>query len=226
MMLIVAVGCGEPNASVTIDNSGEAALVVEVNDEPKAMIEPGTFQTLSFPPGEYNFKVQAAGETLFEGTKTLEPSKSFGSGREYVWNPDGGNRYAVCKVVYGDMVFGSAAESAILKFAEQHTGQKADPTRVDFIKMKRYAEPMPADPWFELPLDCMYTLRNPPESVYTRGGSTARRALTRISKEDHHQLQTVFAVENPTESDLEILAEVTVRTLDSLEFLEPIESTL
>ena len=225
MTLTAAVGCGEPNATVTIDNSGEAALVVEVNDLPKAMIEPGTFQTLSFPPGEYKFKLQSAGETLFDGMKTLEPSEVFGFGREYIWNPGGENRYAVCKVMYGSMIFGNAAEDAILKFAEQHTGQKADPARVEFFKIKRYAEPMPSTTWFEMPRGVMYTLKNPPESVYTRSGSTSRRALTRISKEDHRQLQTVYSIENPTESDVEILAEVAERALNSLEFLQPTGGT-
>jgi hypothetical protein len=217
-----ATGCGEPNATVVIDNGGAATMIVEVNDQPAAMIEPGEFKSLSYPPGDYKFVVQSGGETLFDGTKTLEPSERFGFGREYIWNPGGENRYAVCKVVYGDQIFGEAAQSAIVAFAEAHTGQKADPTRVEFIKVKRYAEPMPSSPWFELPRGVMYTLCNPPDHVYTKGGSDSRRALTRISKEDHAQLQNAHSVENPTEQDLGLLIEATERALDSLYELDPL----
>lgn len=216
-----ATGCGEPNAVVVIDNGGDATMVVDVNDQPAGVIEPGEFKSFSYPPGDYKFVIQSGGKTIFDGTKTLEPSEYFGFGREYIWNPGGQNRYAVCKVIYGSDLMSDLTNSAIVKFAEAHTGQKADPTRVEFIKLKRYAEPMPSSSWFELPRGIQYTLRNPPDEVYTRGGSTSRRALTRISKRDHAKLQNAHAVENPTPQDLEILHEVTERALDSLYDLEP-----
>jgi hypothetical protein len=217
-----ATGCGEPNAVVVIDNGGAATMVVEINGQPAGMIEPGQFKSFGYPPGDYKFVIQSGGETLFDGTKTLEPSQRFGFGREYIWNPGGENRYAVCKVVYGDQLFSDMTNSAIVAFAEAHTGQKADPTRVEFIKLKKYAEPMPSSSWFELPPGVQYTLRNPPDTVYTRSGSDSRRALTRISREDHAQLKNAHSVENPSPYDLEILTEVTERALDSLYDLEPL----
>jgi hypothetical protein len=217
-----ATGCGEPNAIVVIDNGGAATMIVEVNDQPAGVIEPGQFKSFGYPPGDYKFVIKSGGETLFDGTKTLEPSEYFGFGREYIWNPGGENRYAVCKVVYGDQLFSDLTNSAIVKFAEAQSGQKADPTRVEFIQLKRHAEPMPSSSWFELPRGVQYTLRNPPDEVYTRNGSDSRRALTRISREDHAQLKNAHAIENPTPQDLEILNEVTGRALDSLYDLEPL----
>jgi hypothetical protein len=210
------VGCGEPAAVVFIDNGGQAAMVVEVDGQPAAMIEPGEHESLSFPPGDYKFHVKSGGETLFDGSKTLERSDRFGFGRQYVWNPGGEHRYAACKVVYGSTLVSDAAENAIVKFAEHQTGQKADPLKLQSLRLKRFAEPMPAASWFELPPGILYILTNPPEYVYSRTGSDSRRALTRISKQDHAELQRTRAVDNPSERDVQALAEATEKALDSL----------
>ena len=197
-------------------------MIVKVDGQPAATIESGEFTLIRMPPGEHEFHIQRAGRTLFDGTKTLEKAKGFANPREYLFNPGGEFRYASCKVLYGSQVYSDAAESAIVKFAEHQAGEKADPTRLEFLKIKRFAEPMPARRWFEIPGGISYVLRDAPDSVYTRTGSDSRRVLTRISKRDHNQLLRYCAIENPTPRDLEALAGAASNALDSLSLLEPI----
>ena len=219
--LCAALGCGEPSASIFIDNGFDQAMILQLDDKEAARIEPGQVGTISLPPGTYLCQVVCDGRTLFNGRKTIEPSESLGTGRQYVWNPGGDFRYAACKVIYGSLDIGEAAENAIVGFAETYSGQKADPTKLKFIQLKRYAEPMPATTWFELPAGISYVLRNPPEHVYSRTGSDSRRALTRISPDDHAQLQHFHALEQPSSNDVDNLFEVTQYALDSLENLTP-----
>jgi hypothetical protein len=87
--------------------------------------------------------------------------------------------------------------------------------------MKKYAEPMPAVTWFELPSGVQFILREPPESVYSKYGSETRRALTRVPAKDHAQLRRSHAIEQPTERDVASLGSVTERVLDSMSNLPP-----
>jgi hypothetical protein len=124
-------------------------------------------------------------------------------------------------VVYGSTVFSDQAEDSMVKFAEYYKGEKADPMMVEYIKMKRYAEPMPPTAWFELPSGVQFILREPPESVYSKHGSESRRVLTRVSAKDHAQLRHGHAIEQPTEQDVASLGNVTERVLDTLGNLPP-----
>jgi hypothetical protein len=220
--MTAAIGCGEPSATVYIDNAGKATMIVKVDGQPAASIEAGEFTMLRLPPGEHKFHVSCGGRTLFDGTKTLDAPKRFASPRRYILSPDGQQRYAASKVVYGSQLFADATESAIVKLAEHHTGQKVDPIRLEFMQVKRFAEPMPASDWFELPRDVFYVLRAAPEVVYSRTGSDSRRVLTRISPQNHSQLWRGHAVKNPTERDLALLTMATENALDSMAELEPI----
>jgi hypothetical protein len=107
-------------------------------------------------------------------------------------------------------------DEAIVKFAEYYKGEQADPMLVEFIKMKKYAEPMPPTAWFELPSGVQFILREPPDSVYSRSGSETRRALTRVPAKDHSQLRRGHAIEKPSEKDLVALGSVTERVLDTM----------
>jgi hypothetical protein len=220
--MAAATGCGPPSAIVYIDNGGKAPMIVKVDGQPAASIEVGEFATLQLPPGKHNFHVRCAGQTLFDGIKTLDEPKGFASPRTYVFSPNGQQRYAACKVLYGSQLFSDAADSAIVKFAEHHTGEKVDPTRLEFVRMKRFAEPMPASDWFEVPGDVFYILRDAPEIVYSQTGSDTRRVLTRVSRENHAELWRAHATKEPTERDLALLANATETALDSMAKLEPI----
>jgi len=218
--VLFAFGCGEPASSVYIDNGRDAPMVVKIDGQPAAMIEAGQFTLVRVMPGERHFHIQCAGETLFDGKKTLDTAKGFLSPRQYMFNPGGEHRYASCKVLYGSQAFADATQSAIVKFAEYQAGEKADPTRVEFSQIKRFAEPMPTDNWFELPGGISYILRDAPESVYTRSGSESRRVLTRISAVNHAQLVRCHAVESPTELDVITLVAAAEAAIDTLSQLE------
>jgi hypothetical protein len=220
--LALLVGCGEPNASVIIDNAGgHSTMNVVIDGQESGTIPAGDFKIFWMPPGEHKFYLTSNGRTLFNGAKQLDTSRSWGFGREYVFNPMGNQRYAVCKVVYGSTVFSDNAENAMIKFAEQYKGQKADPMLVEYVKIKRYAEPMPATAWFELPSGVQFILREPPDSVYSKSGSESRRALTRVSAKDHAQLRRGHMIEQPSEKDLYALGSVTERVLDTMGNLPP-----
>jgi hypothetical protein len=220
--LSVAAGCGEPAASVIIDNGGgRATMTVAVDGQQLATIPSGDFDSIFLPPGQHQFEIKIGGQCIFSGAKILAPSDTWGVGRRYVFNPPGNQRYAVCKVVYGNTLMTDTMEGAFVKFAEQYKGEKVDPTRMHYVKMKRYAEPMPPTAWFELPLGVAYVLSGPPEYVYSKSGSDSRRVLTRISPGDHSQLKRNHAIEQPTEKDLVNLAGVTERVLDTLGNLKP-----
>lgn len=220
--LVAAAGCGEPNAAVIIDNAGNAsAMSVIIDGKEAGSVDANDYKMFWMPPGEHKFYLTSGGRTQFNGNKVLETSKSWGHGRKYVFNPRGNQRYAVCKVVYGDSFVTDNAENAMVKLAEHYKGQKVDPILVEYVKVKRYAEPMPAAAWFELPSGVQYILRDPPESVYSRYGSESRRVLTRISARDYAQLRRGYMIEDPTEQDLDSLANVTERVLDSLAQLPP-----
>jgi len=220
--LAAAAGCGEPNSSVIIDNAGNhSPMSVAIDGQPAGTIPAGDFKTYDLQPGEHSFSIMSNGRSLFNGTKHLDTSRSWSWGREYVFNPLGNQRYAVCKVVYGSDLLSEHTDDAIVKFAEYYKGEKADPTMVEYIKIKKYAEPMPPTPWFELPSGVQFKLRQPPETVYSEYGSETRRALTRVSAKDHAALRRAHAVEKPTEQDLYALGDVTERTLDTLDNLPP-----
>jgi hypothetical protein len=222
LAIVAATGCGEPQVSIYVDNGGAEEMTVEVNSQTACTVPPGEHKAIHLPPGDYRFVVSRAGETLYDGMRTLEPSEHFGFGREYVWNPGREHFYAACKVDYGSRALKDAAQSAIVKLAEAHTGQKADPVHVEFLQLKRYAEPMPSTDWFELPRGIQYILRDAPEHVYTKTGSDTRRALTRVSRDVHELLLRTHAVEHPTPEDLEILRFASDEAIASLADLEPI----
>lgn len=220
--LVLAAGCGEPNASVIIDNAGNRNLMsVAIDGQPAGSIPAEDFKIYYLPPGEHDFSLVSGGRKLFNGSKHLDTARSWGWGREYVFNPLGNQRYAVCKVVYGGDLISEHTDDAIVKFAEYYKGQAADPMLVEYVKMKKYAEPMPPAPWFELPSGVQFILREPPDSVYSKYGSETRRALTRVSSKDHAALRRGHAVEQPTEQDLIVLGSVTERVLNTMEDLPP-----
>jgi hypothetical protein len=220
--LLTATGCGEPNASVIIDNAGNGSpLSVAIDERPAGSIPAGDFKVYALPPGEHSFSIVSNGRTLFNGKKHLDTARSWGWGREYVFNPLGNQRYAVCKVVYGSSLFSEHTDDAVVKLAEYYRGEKVDPTLVEYVKIKKYAEPMPPAVWFELPSGVQFVLRQPPESMYSRYGSETRRALTRIPAKDHATLRRAHTIEKPTQEDLFALGNVTERALNSLDTLPP-----
>jgi hypothetical protein len=216
-----AVGCGTPAASVIIDNTSPSSMVVKVDGQQAAKIEGHTFQTLRLMPGSYEMEVEVGGRRVFKASRVIEESDTFLAGKMYLFNPTSSARYAVCKVVYGGSLLTDATENAFIKLAENYKGEKVDETKLQYYRIKKCAEPMPGSSWFELPGGISYILRDAPDSVYTRSPETTRRVLTRISKEEYHQLRQAHRVENPTQQDVYALAEVTERVLDSMSELEP-----
>ena len=217
-----SVGCGSATPRVIVDNTSSSPMIVKIDGKTAAKIPAHEFQTIPLVPGKYQFEVKSNGREVFKGMRIIEESDSSLASRNYLLCPHSNTGYAVCKVVYGSNAFGELASDAVVKLAEYHTGQKADKKKYAFQKIKTYAEPMRSTTWFEIPDFTGYILRDPPQVAYTRhGGSTSKRALTRISKADHARLKKFHRLENPTEADVDAFKAVTSRALDSLAQLEP-----
>lgn len=221
LTICVASGCGNPAASVIIDNTSPSTMVVKIDGKTAARIDGHSFHTIRLMPGRYPMEIEVGGRRVFRGTRVVEEADGFLASKTYVFNPASSAKYASCKVVYGDSMLSEATESAIVTLAENYTGKKVDETRLKYIQVKRYAIPMPGSSWFELPGGISYILRDAPEYVYTRSAETSRRVLTRLPKDVHSRLRKAHRIENPTEQDLYALIDVTEEAIDSMSLLEP-----
>ena len=221
-MIALVSGCEKAVPRVTIDNTGDSTMIVKVDGKEAAKIPPRQFQRIPLAPGTYNFEVIAEGRQIFSGMRMIEESSSTLAARNYIFNPRSDQGYAVCKVVYGSTAFSEFSTDAMVKMAQYYTGEELDKEKYAYLKVKPYAEPMKSSTWFELPSSVGYILHDPPQVAYTRGGSTSKKALTRISKADFVLLKKLHKIESPGPGDLEKLMAVSARALDSLSLLEPL----
>lgn len=220
--IALSSGCQKAVPRVTIDNTGAGTMLVKVDGKEVAKIPEYGFQRIHLEPGAHDFEILVNGKQIFSGMRMIEESSSSLAARNYIFNPRSNQGYAVCKVVYGSTAFSEFSTDAMVKMAEYYSGEKLDKEKYAYLKIKPYAQPMKSSTWFELPSGVGYILHDPPQIAYTRGGSTSKRALTRISKADHQLLKRLHKVESPGPGDLEDLIAASVRTLDSLSQLEPL----
>jgi hypothetical protein len=204
-----AVGCGSNNVWVYVDNGGQEPMVVTVDGKEEAAIAPGEFAKLEFEPGEKHFHVHSGDKVLFDGTKDLVKSDKLGVCRRYFFNPDNHNRYAIYTVQYGE----SPLEGLFDRLSDQSGADRQSTIRTAYQKLAKEIEVQPSDPWFEITASC-YVLSSPPEMVVTRGYTERRKVLTRVDRKDYDLLKAARSKENPTEEDLDALAEVVDRVSD------------
>src|SRR5262245_30236391 len=115
---LLLAGCNvKPrNVWVYIDNSGAKSMVVTVDGQRAAEIEPGLFAKLEYPPGEHRFHITCGDEELCDLTRNLEKSDRIGAGRKYLFNPDKNKRYQIYEAKYGVNRLAGVMQSSLLSY--------------------------------------------------------------------------------------------------------------
>jgi hypothetical protein len=208
VLALGAVGCGGSGIGIWVDNGGAEPIVVIVDGKEEATIAPGEFAKLGCEPGERHIQIKSGEKVLFDGTKDLQPSNQLGVGRRFLFNPDHSHRYGIYTVQYGTNRFAGLFDSL-----RQDSSNPQSALQTEYQKLLKEIELLPPDPWFEIKPSC-YVLSQPPSFVVTRGGTERRKVLTRIDPEDYAFLQAARDKQNPTEDDLDALADVVDRVME------------
>jgi hypothetical protein len=192
-----------------VDNGGSEPMVVTIDGEEQAAIDPGGFALIKCEPGEKQIQVRSGDKILFDGVKDLKKSDRIGASRRYLFNPDGRNRYLTYTVHYGtdplEALFGSQED----RLPEAHRAA----VRAAYQQMAGQVELLPADPWFEVPW-AAYVLTPAPSSVVTSSYTEQRTVLARVDPRDYAFLAAARDKQDPTEEDLDALGEVLDRVFD------------
>jgi hypothetical protein len=118
LLLLVSTSCniGPGEVWVVIDNSGTNPLIVEVDGKEAATIPVGDFKKLSYPPGEYQFRITSGDEVLCDLKRELVKSDRFGVARKYLFNPDKNNRYQTYQARYGGSRLDGLLQNTMLSY--------------------------------------------------------------------------------------------------------------
>ena len=209
VLLFGAVGCGGGDISVFVDNGGRKPMVVKIDGKEAATIQHGKHAKLEIAPGERKLQVDAGDSTIFSGTKEVKKSDKFLVSRRYLFNPDYGNRYLTYTVKYGSSPLGEMFKAALVGNPTDKEGK----LRLAYQEMLAMFKLMPATSWFEVP-DGVMVLQPPPESVRSKSRVATRTVLARVEEKDYDFLEAARKVSNPTERDVEKLADVLEKVFD------------
>jgi hypothetical protein len=188
---------------IYVDNSTGEALVVLVDGQERATIEPGLSATLEYPPGEYHFIVKAGDRVLLDEKKKLEESDGFGPRRKLLLNPNPDTRYQVYVMQYGESRLGDAMESGLLSM-------QTDPQARNQYLYKQLLKDLtlvPEGTWSDV-TGAEYVLTLPPESVVIHSAIEKKKVVARIGTKDYARMQRANRKERPTERDVEALADL------------------
>ena len=210
LALVLVPGCSLPPAAVWlyVDNTGESPLVVWVDGKQAAKVASGEFEVVKCPPGEHEIIVKSGEEVLLDGMHELAASEQFATARKFVLDPHQQARYAVYKAEYGSNPFKGMFRSAVLGAAKTPVNE----TMVEFLDLLKQVEELPAGTLVDAKYT-QYMLVDPPDSVMTKSSSVQRTVLTRIDPKDHAFLRGARLIKDPTEEDVEALAEVVERVM-------------
>jgi len=204
LLMLVSSGCnvGPGEVYVLIDNAGTNPLVVEVDGKEVANIPVGDFKKLSYPPGEYQFRITSGDEVLCDLKRELVKSDRFGVGRKYLFNPDKNNRYQTYQAKYGGSRLDGMLQNTMLSY------QKDEQLKRQYIyrQLLKEIKLLPGDAWNDVSgID--YVLEEPPEFVMSRG--TARRTvLARLDQRSYERFKQMEKIEKPTDEDIDTLDEL------------------
>lgn len=198
-------GCSLPpmDTWIYVDNSLDEPLVVLVDGQERATIEPGLSATLEYPPGEYHFVVKAGDRVLLDERKKLEESDGFGPRRKLLLNPDQETRYQIYVMQYGESRLGGAMESGLLSMQTDENARN----QYLYRKLLKDIELVPQGAWNEV-TGSEYVLKLPPDSVVSKSAIEKKKVVARIDTKDYARLQRASRKERPTERDIEALAEL------------------
>jgi hypothetical protein len=210
VLAFAVAGCGSNEVWVYFDNTGADEMVVTVDGQEGLTVAAGTFQVLKCPPGKKACKVECGGVLLFEGSKVLKPSDKWGACRKYVFNPYARNRYVAYTVKYGSSAFAGLLRAALQRPPED----RASELRAAYQELAKELQLLPVDEWTDAGT-IPYVLESPPDQVRTKYSTTTRTALTRVSSQDYALLESARDRPDPSEQDLQALADVVERVLDA-----------
>jgi hypothetical protein len=210
VLALGSVGCGGGGVWVYVDNGGDEPMVVTVDGHEEATVAPGQCEKIVCQPGERQLQIRCGANVLFEGAKNLPESDSIGVSRRYLFNPDNRNRYRTYVVKYGSSPF-----EGLFK-AREDSLSGTPQSQIHSVYKKLAAEPqlLPPDAWFEVPRGA-YVLQDAPQVVVTRGYTERRTVLARVDPKDYAFIAAARENKNPSEDDLDDLAEVVERVLDA-----------
>jgi hypothetical protein len=204
LLLLVSTSCniGPGEVWVVIDNSGTNPLIVEVDGKEAATIPVGDFKKLSYPPGEYQFRITSGDEVLCDLKRELVKSDRFGVARKYLFNPDKNNRYQTYQARYGGSRLDGLLQNTMLSY------QKDEQLKRQYIyrQLLKEIKLLPGDAWNDVSgID--HVLTEPPEFVMSRG-SARRTVLARLDQQSYDRFKQMEKIENPTDEDIDTLDEL------------------
>src|SRR5262249_52288371 len=120
------------------------------------------------------------------------------------------NRYRTYVVKYGSSPF-----EGLFKFREEgSSGTPQSQIRAAYKKLAAEPELLPPDAWFEVPRGA-YVLQDAPQFVVTRGYTERRTVLAHVDPKDYAFIMAARENKDPSEDDLDELAEIVERVFDS-----------
>ena len=105
VLLLVAVlsagGCGAAvGANLFVDNDGDRAIRVQIDDGKLRYVGPGNQKNFHVPYGEHRIRVTRGDSVIVNETKVFEPHVNGPNWRHYLLDPDADTRYAVYEYYY------------------------------------------------------------------------------------------------------------------------------
>lgn len=229
LSLIVCVpGCGEiTDGYIYIDNTGNSAVTVLVDDVEMCQVEPGTFEKIMVKLGPHQITVKSSGRTIYSDTHVLDSGDRPFRRPTYLLNPDGTQRYCDISILYGDDYDMERRRDSLLQVADRVENQGDESARAEldrriakeFEEMSRDIVVFGDRPWirFETSSNVLTPVANTVYGSKRREGAE-RSALIRISKQWNAKIAKVLRVKKPTLRDLHRLAEVQSQVLELVPF--------
>jgi hypothetical protein len=194
-----------------VDNGSKEPMVVSVDGKEEATVAPGQHAKIKCEPGPQRIQVHCNQRVLFDEVKDLQKPDRIASNRLYFFNPDKSNRYATYTVKYGS----SPLERLFASKQDKESGDPRTVIRAVYKELAAEAKLVPSDSWFEVPHGATVLTRAP--KVVTSRSSTERRTfMARVDPKDYAVIRAAQDNKDPSEDDLNALAEAVDRVADSV----------
>jgi hypothetical protein len=193
--------------TVYVDNGGREPLEVYFDGSHQGTVQPGTVLRVGCRHGPRHVRVMKGGQALLDEVKHLDGG-FFGKGK-YILNPGRENFYWHYRAEY------ATSHTAFRPQAfEPPPGQPRD-VRAEFSILANQVNVRKAEPWLDVTGND-HVLEPPPRTVQVRGSERVHRdVVLRLPPADGQVLWQARQNQNPTDQDLNKLAEAVDRTLRS-----------
>jgi hypothetical protein len=197
-----------PDVWIYVDNGGTQPLEVTIDASQRTTVAPGNFALVKCHSGERRLQVNQGETHIFDEVKQLEPGGVNGV-TKYLLNPGLTRRYRTRVVEYSVVAFHVPSLDLDRAFfvVPGYVQSKYD-------ELARKPALLNAVPWQEIS-GCDYVLELEPNKI--EGTIHEKRTvLGRVDKDDYAFIQEARRKANPTVEDLDALAEVVSRVLQSI----------